>query len=157
MPNKEAFKSIGMLDKFEIYHNNKSTDTDILEFYYECLADYIETHLKENENQHIKKRFIVFFNISNQNSSQAEKIIISNKSNGETTVDEKLCTAKKPEYLDIIYGDKLLFLAIGSLSNQPTSIIRIITKEKWFVSKHAQESRQNLSPDKKMTSEKWST
>ena len=127
-PNREAFKSIDKTDELDRYNRNWSAHRDIYEFYYECLADFIETHLKDNIGQHIKKRFIVYFSARSSNSLKAQEVFEARKEDVEQY-------GKNFELLDFIHGNQSLFLKIGALWNNKASIVRIISKEIWFVSK----------------------
>ena len=127
-PNGESFKSIGKAKELDEYNSNGGTDKEIYEFYYDALADYIETHLKDNKGQQVKKRFIVYFNARSQISIKAEEIFRIKKENVEQ------CD-KDFEFFDLIFGNQSLFLFVGALWKDQNSIVRIITKERWFVSK----------------------
>ena len=124
--DSKAFESIGMAEKFDEYNNNEGIDNDIHKFYYECLADYIITHLKDNKSQQVKRRFIIYFHSKNQKSTMAEEIIISYKSNSKITSDEEL------EYLDLAIGDKSLLFKITFYLNKNVSALRLISIEKQF-------------------------
>ena len=127
-PDRDAFESIGMLDELHKYNQKGDIDWDIYEFYFECLADYIHIHLKENKGQQAKKRFIVYFNARSPNSLKAEEVFGARKEDVEQY-------GKDFEFLDFVYGNQPLFLFIGCLWKDQISIVRFITKEKWFVSK----------------------
>ena len=127
-PNKESFKSIDKIDELDRYNSNGGTDKEIYEFYYEALADYIDTQLKENKGQQVKKRFIIYFSARSPISLKAEEII-------ETRIVDSGEYDKDFELLYFVYGNQSLFLTIGSLWKDQNSIVRIITKERWFVSK----------------------
>ena len=135
-PNREAFKSIDMLDELDEYNQMWSIHRDIYEFYYECLADYIQYHLKENRNQLIKKRFIVYFNTRSPNSLKASEIFAINKENND-----------EPEFLNLIYGSQSLFLSLGFLLTCKNSIVRIFSKEKLFIFKDLENTFKSYFKD----------
>ena len=135
-PNRQAFKSIDMLDELDEYNQMWSIHRDIYEFYYECLAGYIHNHLKENRNQLIKKRFIVYFNTRSPNSLKASEIFAINKENND-----------EPEFLNLIYGSQSLFLSLGFLLTCKNFIVRIFSKEKLFIWKDLENTFKSYFKD----------
>ena len=127
-PNREAFKSIDKTDELDRYNRNWSAHRDIYEFYYEALADFVQIHLKDNKGQQVKKRFIIYFNTRSSNSLKAQEVFESRKEDVEQY-------GKDFELLDFVHGNQSLFLFVGCLWKDQISVVRIISKERWFVNK----------------------